>query len=191
MEEKRREKFNIFVGDLTFRVAYRLNKSATNNLIPNMTTTELDFLLQISTQTRQNMQGMMQRFTAEQINAIPPGFNNNLAWNFAHVIVTQQLLCYSLSGLKPTVSADLIEQYRKGSSPQGFVDQGTLDEWYALGQTSVDQIRQDYQNGLFENFKTYPTSYGIQLHSIDEALQFNAAHEALHLGTVMAMQRSL
>lgn len=156
-----------------------------------MTTTELDFLLQISTQTRQNMQGIMERFTVEQINAIPDGFNNNLAWNFAHVIVTQQLLCYSLSGLKSPVSAQLIEQYRKGSSPQGFVDQSTLGEWYELGQTSVDQLRQDYQNGLFESFKVYPTSYGIQLHSIDEALQFNAAHEALHLGTVMAMQRSL
>ena len=27
------------------------------------------------------------------LNTIPPGFNNNLIWNFGHVVVSQQTLC--------------------------------------------------------------------------------------------------
>jgi hypothetical protein len=33
-----------------------------------------------------------------QLNIVPDGFNNSIAWNIAHILVTQQLLHYKLSG---------------------------------------------------------------------------------------------
>jgi hypothetical protein len=30
----------------------------------------------------------------EQLNTIPEGYNNNLIWNIAHIIVVQQMLVY-------------------------------------------------------------------------------------------------
>ena len=35
-----------------------------------------------------------------QLNHIPTGFNNNLAWQMGHSVITQQILCYRLSGNK-------------------------------------------------------------------------------------------
>ena len=51
------------------------------------------------------------------IHKIPEGFKNNIAWNVAHLVVTQQLLHYKLSGLNPLCPDDLIEAHRKGTSP--------------------------------------------------------------------------
>jgi len=39
---------------------------------------------------------MITPFSLEQLNKIPEGFNNNLIWNIAHCVVTQQLLCYKV-----------------------------------------------------------------------------------------------
>ena len=45
--------------------------------------------------------------TLDQIHAIPAGFKNNIAWNVAHLVVTQQLLHYKLSGLNCLCPDDL------------------------------------------------------------------------------------
>ena len=42
------------------------------------------------------------------LNAIPPGFNNNLIWNFGHVVVSQQSMCYLNAGLKPLIDESYI-----------------------------------------------------------------------------------
>ncbi|PHO01645.1 damage-inducible protein DinB, partial [Rhodobacteraceae bacterium 4F10] len=44
----------------------------------------------------------------EQLHIIPEGFNNNIAWNVAHLVVTQQLLHYKLSGLNCLAPDELI-----------------------------------------------------------------------------------
>ena len=57
-------------------------------------------------------------FSMDQLNKIPEGFNNNIAWNVAHLLVTQQLLCYKFSGLPLAVSDKMVKTFVKGTSPQ-------------------------------------------------------------------------
>lgn len=154
-----------------------------------MTIANFEFILKCVRQTRANMLGLMQDLSIEQLNAIPPGFRNNLLWNYGHVIVTQQLLCYSLSGLKPIIDKARIESYRKGTAPQGEIDQAEFQALQSLSATALLQFEADYAQGVFQNFKLYPTSYGIELSRIEEAFQFNLAHEALHLGTMMSIRK--
>lgn len=154
-----------------------------------MTIANFQFILKGVRQTRANMLGLMQGLSIEQLNAIPQGFRNNLIWNFGHVIVTQQLLCYSLSGQKPVVDKALIEAYRKGTAPDGFVDEAAYQELQRLSESALIQFETDYAQGLFQTFKLYPTSYGVELSRIEEAFQFNLAHEAMHLGTMMALKK--
>lgn len=38
--------------------------------------------------------------TIEQLNKVPDGFNSNIIWNVAHLIASQQNLCYMKAGQK-------------------------------------------------------------------------------------------
>ena len=57
----------------------------------------------------------LEELSLDQLNTIPEGFTNNLFWNIAHVVVTQQLLVYKLSGLPMLISDELVDKYKKGS----------------------------------------------------------------------------
>ena len=125
----------------------------------------------------------------EQLNTIPKGFNNNLIWNLGHVIATQQLLTYGLSGLAPVVEADLIAAFRKGTRPEGVVSQSDYDRFKELCFSMIDKTSADYSAGIFTEFKTYVSSYNVTLNSVEDAIMFNNVHEGLHLGTMMALKK--
>jgi hypothetical protein len=55
--------------------------------------------------------------TLEQVNAIPKGHRNSIAWNLAHLVVTQQLLCYKLSGIALCGSRRYDSAFSEGNSP--------------------------------------------------------------------------
>lgn len=150
-----------------------------------------NYSLEIVQQTRKNCLNILDTFSIEEINHIPKGFNNNLAWNFGHIIVTQQLLCYGLSGLTPIISKEMISQYRKGTRPGEFVSPEELEKFKTLANTCIDRTIQDLDSGIFKEYKEYPTSYGMTLHNIQEAITFNASHEALHFGTMISLKNAL
>ena len=127
----------------------------------------------------------------EQLNIIPDGFANNIIWNVGHILVTQQLLVYALSGNTPRISKERIEFFRKGTKPGQVVDAVEIKSIIEDLEKTVDEMETDYENGLFKTYKEYPTSYGLTLKSIEEAIQFNNIHEALHLGYILAMKKSV
>ena len=139
--------------------------------------------------TRANILRLIDKYDLEQLNKIPEGFNNNLIWNFGHVVVTQQLLCYGLSKLPTQVSAELIDRYRKGSKPETFVDQSELDLFKNFAEQTIIQLEKDLAGGLFQTYKIYTPSDGITLEGIQDAVQFNNVHEGMHLGTMIAVTK--
>jgi len=121
---------------------------------------------------------------------VPDGFSNHVAWNVAHVVVTQQLLHYGLSGIEPTVPADLIGSFRKGTR----AGDGSAEAFRATREhihSAVERLSDDYEAGRFERFEEYTTSAGITLASFEDALAFNNIHEGIHLGYVMALRKGL
>lgn len=138
--------------------------------------------------TRNNLLKVLAPFTNEQLNTIPPGLNNNLIWNFGHVIVTHQLLCYKLAGEEMKIENELVAKYRKGTKPEGIISDKeiTLLKGYALDL--VDHFERDLQTDKFQNYKPYGTSYGVELSDIQQATLFNNIHEGMHLGTMLAMR---
>lgn len=126
----------------------------------------------------------------EDLFRIPDGFVNHIAWNAAHVVVTQQSLHYRLSGLDPHLSQDLIDRYKKGSGPDTS-DEASFREVMESLHQGPKLLAADYQAKKFENFTTYETSAGIKLSSIDDALQFNNIHEGIHIGYILALRKAL
>jgi hypothetical protein len=147
--------------------------------------------LSTTRQTRANFIRLLSGMSLEAVNHIPEGFNNNLIWNFGHIIATQQLLTYSLSGLKPKVEDEVLAAFRKGTKPEKVHTTAELEGLKKLAVTTLDQFEADFEAGLFQTFESYPTSYGVELTNIEEAASFNALHEALHLGYAMALKRAL
>jgi len=125
----------------------------------------------------------------EQINTIPEGFNNSIGWNVGHLVVTQQLLCYKLSGLEALISEEMIAKYRKGTKPTGLIAQ---EEWGLIKKLFVElpnKLNLDYSKGLFKIYNNYETSVHVNIDSIDKAIDFNNFHEGIHLGVLLALKR--
>ena len=145
--------------------------------------------LNVNTTSRNMISKILESHTLEQLNKIPDGFSNNLIWNIVHVVVTQQLLVYKLSGLPMMVSEELVEKYKKGTKPEQDATQAEVDEIKALLFTTIEKTKEDYANGIFKNYQEYPTSTGFVLTSVEGAMNFNNYHEGLHVGVLMSIRK--
>jgi hypothetical protein len=124
------------------------------------------------------------------LHKVPQGFSNNIWWNIAHVVVTQQKLIYGLSGLPLNISNELVEKYQKGTFPNGTPDDAELSEIEKLLVELPEKTVANYQKGVFQNFKPYMTTPKVELTSVEDAIAFNVFHEGLHLGSIMALSRA-
>lgn len=149
----------------------------------------ISFHLHLLAQTRKNFLNLIEGLSKEQLNKIPDGHKNNIIWNFGHVVVTQQILCYKLSELPMNLHSSIIDKYRKGSSPTENVSSDEIEMLKKAALELVEQTRLDYIEGKFKQFEKYPTSYGIELNHIEEALSFNNTHEGLHFGVAMSLKK--
>tara|TARA_B100000780_G_scaffold275463_1_gene242080 strand:+ start:834 stop:1289 length:456 start_codon:yes stop_codon:yes gene_type:complete len=131
----------------------------------------------------------LKSFSLEQLNAVPKGFNNNIIWNVAHALVTQQLIMYSLSGLPVLVPQEWVDVYRKGTKPEGAVNQEFVN---SIGQaliSTMNQLTKDLELGIFKNFQPYSTSSKMELNSIETAFTFVLFHDGVHIGSVLALAK--
>jgi hypothetical protein len=146
-------------------------------------------LFTITATSRNLVSKILENHSLEQLNKIPEGFSNNLIWNIGHIVVTQQLLVYKLSGLKMMVSDELVEKYKKGTKPEQEVTQVEVDEIKSLLFATIEKTKKDYESGIFKNFQEYPTSTGFILKNVADAMAFNNFHEGLHIGILMSLRK--
>ena len=136
---------------------------------------------------------LLESFTLEQLNKIPDGLSNNIIWNIAHIIVTQQILVYQLSGLPLQVSQEIEEMYKNGSKPTCKTTQDEVDEIKTLLLSTVEKTKMDFQTpGFFQNYNEFTTkSTGFTIDSAKTALEFNNFHEGVHFGIIMQIRKFL
>jgi len=147
-------------------------------------------VLSLNRSSRNTILQLVNAYTIEQLNHIPPGFSNNLAWNLGHIIATQQGLVYGLSGLPTLVSKEMIDRYKKGTRPENFIGEDEIQEMKRLLFATLDQTERDYAEGRFTHFKEFPiATVGHTLQNVDDALLFNDYHEAIHLGMMLQIRK--
>jgi hypothetical protein len=145
--------------------------------------------LDITRTSRKIVSQMLAGYTLEQLNKIPEGYNNNLIWNIAHIVVVQQMLVYNLSGIPMMISDEMVEKYKKGTKPGHIVTQGEVDEIQTLLMETINQTEADFENKIFANYQEYPTSTGLVLKNASDAMAFNYFHEGLHIGIIMSIRK--
>ncbi|GAL62174.1 DinB family protein [Algibacter lectus] len=152
----------------------------------------MQFTFDVLANIRAMAQKHIENNTLEDLNKIPEGFNNNIIWNIAHMVVTTQVLAYKLSGLPMVVSDEMIGKYKKDSKPEGDVTQAEVDEINGLLISTMKQLEADYKAGVFKNYTEYTVSTtGNTLRSIDDVLPFDLVHEGMHYGYILALSRAV
>jgi DinB superfamily len=151
----------------------------------------MNWTFDICLKNRNILEGFLNQFSLDELNKIPDGFSNNLIWNIAHVIVTQQLLVYGNSQLPMLVSDEMVAKYRKGTKAEHDVNQEEVNEIRSLLFSTLEKTQDDYFNGHFKNYIEYTVSTKSTLTNIEEALEFNNFHEGIHLGYILALKKSI
>jgi DinB superfamily len=148
--------------------------------------------LEIIRKTRASFIGMTKNLSIEQMNLIPEGFNNNLIWNFGHIVVVQQGLCYGLAGLPQNVDKSLAIKYKKDSIPDSFISAEEFEALKSLSVSLIDTFEADIAKGIFPtNYQPFMTLLGVEIDSLEKAISFNAYHEGLHYGYAMSLKRAV
>lgn len=143
----------------------------------------------ITKTSRKALSHFLDTISFEQLNKIPEGFNNNIIWNIAHIIVVQQMLSYKLSGLPMLVSDEMVAKYMRGTKPENDVKQTEIDVIQSLLFETINKTEDDYNNRIFQNFQEFTSLSGFTMSNIEDALSFNYYHEALHTGMIMSIMK--
>jgi DinB superfamily len=148
--------------------------------------------LEIIRKTRASFIGMTKNLSIEQMNLVPEGFNNNILWNFGHIVVVQQGLCYGLAGLPQNVDKSLVDKFRKGSIPDMFISAEEFENLKSLSVSLIDTFEADIAKGIFPtNYHPLMTALGVEIDSLEKSIMFNAYHEGLHFGYAMSLKRAV
>jgi hypothetical protein len=135
---------------------------------------------------------LLDGLSMDALNSIPAGFNNNLVWNFAHVVVSQQSLCYLRGGLKPFLPEALIAKYQRGTRPEQWVDRQAFEQLKQYSNEALLQLDRDLEKNIFSGIRPFVLqTYGIEVRDIADVLKMLLQHEGLHLGYCMALKHAL
>ena len=141
----------------------------------------------ITKTSRKALSHFLNTIPIAQLNKIPEGFNNNIIWNIAHIVVVQQMLAYKLSGLPMLISDDMVTKYMRGTKPENDLTQSEIDEIQSLLFETINKTEVDYNDGIFQNFQEFTSLSGFTMRNIEDALAFNYFHEAVHTGMIMSI----
>lgn len=142
--------------------------------------------------TRKAFTDLIDGLDIDRINAIPPGFRNNIGWNFGHIVVSTQGLCYLRTAVQPDKAVPFLSLYGKGTKPETWIDEAEIAILRTQAVETIDQLERDYQNGLFATVKPFATdTYGVPMNTIEEVITVTLAHDNLHLGYAWAIRRVL
>ncbi len=131
--------------------------------------------------TRGHFIKLAQGLSIDQLNHIPQGCTNNIAWNLGHILASQMGLCYRLAGVESLISKETWQLYKIGSKPERAFTQAEVDAVIAQLKTAATQMETDYNNGAFKTYTPYMAA-GFALNSIEDAITYNNIHEAYHYG---------
>ena len=141
--------------------------------------------------TRQKFIELIDSLSVEQLNKVPAGFNNNIIWNFGHIVVSTQTLVYVRTGIKADTSwVKYNEDYRKDTKPTRFVEQAEIDELKEIAIHSIEQITKDYEDGLFGEITSFSTAtYGYPMDTVEEVIALTSGHDNVHYGYALAQRK--
>lgn len=145
--------------------------------------------IEIIRKARSFVLGIVNDMSDDQLNKIPPGYKNNIIWNMGHLIASQQDVCYIRSNVQIVVDEGYIKLFKSDTKPQGIISSEAIDTIKKLLLPTIDRLESDYKQHMLTSFKPFKTKYGVGLQTIDDAINYLAFHEGIHVGYIMALKK--
>ena len=150
------------------------------------------YTIDIINSIRKQFTDLVSNSTPEQLNTIPKGFSNNIAWNFGHAIVSGYGLAFVSTGVNPSLNIPLVSKFRKGSKPESPVTQEEIDTIKELADNFPSALAEAIRADQFQNVTSYTTqTFGVLMNTLDSILTTIAAHDTLHFQTAKMYNRIL
>lgn len=151
----------------------------------------MDKILEVIRAGRKALLRLVEDLSTEQMNKIPSGFNNNLAWQIGHLVVSQQVLCYKLSSNPLIIDPTLVDKYKNGTKPESFISTEEIAQLKAYLLDTIDELEKDLTTDKFINYTAYaPSTYKIyNIEKIEDAVKFIVSHDGLHYGCSLMMKK--
>ena len=133
---------------------------------------------------RKNILALIDTLSLEQLNEVTEKFNNNIPWNLAHLVITQQNMDYKLGGMPLTSGIEWFAEFAPGTKPGRQLSQGEIVVIkHSLG-TSVDKFEQDYHKGKFISYTPWSLHGIMDVYSVEDAIKITCVHEGRHYGII-------
>jgi len=151
--------------------------------------TKLKKEIELIRYVRHSILDLTKQLNEVQLNHIPTGMKNNLVWNIGHMVFTQQMLCYTLGGLKPTIDMSYFAQFAPETTPSDFVTQQEIEKIRATFTDAFERLAFDIASGKLESYKSWSLPSGITIDSFQDAMITNAIHEGRHFGVIISLAK--
>ena len=78
-----------------------------------------------------------------------------------------------------------------GTKPDGWYDEPFVNEVKALLFSTFEQLREDINTDIFQEFNPFLTALKFEINDREKAVAFNQYHEALHMGHILNIRKFL
>ena len=150
------------------------------------------YSIDLSNSIRSRFEELIDNLSTEELNAIPHGFNNNIVWNYGHIIVSGYALAFISSGVDTSLTIPLYSKFRKGSRPEGIMTTGEINTLKELRAQFPAVLEEALKKEKFNNITAYATqTFGVPMPTLDSILTTIAAHDTFHYQTARMYKRIL
>ncbi|WP_096272111.1 DinB family protein [Paucisalibacillus globulus] len=134
--------------------------------------------------------------TSEAIaDDIPTGFNNNLRWNFGHIIVSQENIITYFLGETGSLADFYRELFNRGTSPKDWKEDQVVPTLRELRVALEEQYERMVAlcSGRISEVGKNPLNFGpeYEFKTLGEAIGFTNFHESLHQGNINSLKLAL
>lgn len=150
------------------------------------------YLFDVINGVRKKAIDIIENISIEEANIIPTGFNNNIVWNFGHLVVSGYSLVFRATGADTNFVIPHVHKYRKGTKPEGFINKEEIDEIIELSNTFTQAVQDAMNANRFVNITPYTTeTFGLPITTIEDMIATVAFHDTLHWQTMRDYKRIL
>jgi len=147
--------------------------------------------LELIRYVRKSILKLVDNLSAEQFNHVPANMKNNVIWNIGHMVFTQQILCYQLGGLQPTIDVAYFAQFAPDTLPGEPISEEEIAHIKLTFIDAFEQLAEDALSDKLQNYQPWTLPSGIAIENFESAMLTNLVHEGRHFGVVISLVKLL